>query len=42
MDEVGRWIPTNTELNFEALDTPGGSEMSRGKVFIYKRMKESL
>ncbi len=42
MDEVVRWIPANTDLNFESLDTPGGSEMSRGKVFIYKRMKESL
>lgn len=42
MDEVVEWIPSNTDLNFESLEKPGGSEMSRGKVFIYKRMKENL
>lgn len=42
MDEVIKWIPGNTGLNFESLDSPGATEMSRGKVFIYKRMKESL
>ncbi len=42
MDEVVQWIPANTALNFQSLDKPGAAEMSRGKVFIYKRMKESL
>lgn len=42
IDEVVRWIPDNTDLEFESLNAPGASEMSRGKVFIYKRMKETL
>ncbi len=42
MDEVVRWIPNNTGLNFKSLDKPGDKAMSRGKVFIYKRMKETL
>lgn len=42
MDEVMKWVPDHTDLNFESLEKPGPSEMSRGKVFIYKRMKETL
>ncbi len=42
MDEVIKWLPQHTDLQFESLDSPGPSSMSRGKVYIYKRMKESL
>lgn len=42
MDKVVEWIPENTNLNFESLSVPGASQMSRGKTFIYKRMKETL
>lgn len=42
MDEVVKWIPENSNLNFKSLDNPGAKAMSRGKIFIYKRMKETL
>lgn len=42
MDAVAAWVPGHTGLNFESLDAPSGSAMSRGKTFIYRRMKESL
>ncbi len=42
IDAVMNWIPENTTLNFQSLKKPGATDMSRGKIFIYKRMKESL
>lgn len=42
MDAVAGWIPDNTGLRFRSLDRPAGPEMSRGKTFIYRRMKDSL
>lgn len=42
IDEVVDWIPAHTSLNFKSLDNPGASEMSRGRTFVYKRMKETL
>lgn len=42
IDELVKWIPEHSELNFKSLEKPGDSEMSRGKTFIYKRMKETL
>lgn len=41
-DEVMKWIPENTDVNFTTLDLPAAGQMSRGKTFIYKRMKETL
>lgn len=42
MDEVVEWIPHNTDLKFKSLKTPGDKAMSRGKTYIYKRMRETL
>lgn len=42
IDKVVEWIPENTDLKFKSLDTPPQGAMSRGQIFIYKRMKESL
>lgn len=42
IDTVVEWIPDNTSLNFKSLNAPAPDRMSRGKVFIYKRMKETL
>lgn len=35
------WLP-GSEVKFKSLDEPDGPQMSRGKTFIYKRMKETL
>lgn len=42
MDLFVKWLPVNTDLNFRSLDMPAVGRMSRGKTFIYKRMKENL
>ncbi len=42
MDEIVQWIPEHSNLNFQSLDKPGPTDMSRGKYFLYKRMKETL
>lgn len=42
IDQVVDWIPGHTNLNFESLNRPVSNAMSRGKSFVYKRMKESL
>lgn len=41
-DSIARWIPGNTLLKFKSLDAPAPAAMKRGKVFIYKKMKETL
>ncbi|MCM1152520.1 MAG: SGNH/GDSL hydrolase family protein [Muribaculum sp.] len=42
IDTVMEWIPSHTDLDFTSVAPPAPNAMSRGKVFIYKRMKESL
>ncbi len=42
MDEVMEWIPDHSDLKFNSLAKPGAAEMTRGKTFIYKRMREAL
>lgn len=42
IDAVVDWIPDHTNLHFPSLAPPATNAMSRGKIFIYKRMKESL
>lgn len=42
IDAVVEWIPEHTDLKFNRLERPDPSAMSRGKVFIYKRMQENL
>lgn len=42
MDDIMKWIPEHTDLHFPSLTSPSEGAMSRGKIFIYKRMKESL
>lgn len=41
MDSIVKWIPSNSSLNFNSLNTPESQQMVRGKTFIYKRMKET-
>ena len=42
MDKVAEYIDSNNLINFTSLRKPSGVQMKRGKVFIYKRMKETL
>lgn len=42
MDEVANYIDSSGVLPFASLHKPKGVQMKRGKVFIYKRMKETL
>lgn len=42
MDKVAAFIETNDLMPFKSLDKPTGVQMKRGKVFVYKRMKETL
>ncbi len=43
MDSVLKWLPeNNSTLYFESLTPPPASKMTRGKTFIYKKMKETL
>lgn len=42
MDKVAEYIDSSEILNFRSLNKPKGVQMKRGKVFVYKRMKETL
>lgn len=42
MDSVVQWIQKDGAVRLPGITKPAGEQMSRGKVFIYKRMKESL
>lgn len=43
VDELMKWAPEHSNVNFpEKISKPAKEKMSRGKSFIYKRMKESL
>lgn len=42
IDDVCAWIPGHTKLDFRSLTPPAHNAMTRGKVFIYRKMKEAL
>ena len=42
VDELMKWVPTYTNMNFGHLQTPADEKMVRSKDFVYKRMKENL
>lgn len=42
MDEVVKWVETEGAVALPGYAKPTGEQMSRGKTFIYKRMKEAL
>lgn len=42
MDAIVEWLPEHSDANLNLEHRPEGSHMSRGKTFIYKRMKETL
>lgn len=42
MDAVVEWVQENGSVRFPSVNKPVGEKMSRGKTFIYKRMKETL
>lgn len=42
MDSVVDWVQTEGAVRLPGVRKPVGEQMSRGKTFIYKRMKESL
>lgn len=42
IDKLAEWIPQNTSLSFDRLETPEPGKMSRPKTFIYKRMNDRL
>ena len=42
IDAVVEWIPEHAVLPLHFDNKPGATQMSRGKTFIYKRMKENL
>lgn len=39
---VVNWMPEHAEVVLPGINKPEGDKMSRGKDFIYKRMKENL
>lgn len=42
MDSIVRWIPEHAEVKLPGISVPEGPAMSRGKEFVYKRMKDNL
>lgn len=42
MDAAVEWVQSDGAVKFPEIRKPAGEQMSRGKVFIYKRMKEKL
>lgn len=42
IDKVVEWIPGSSNLKFTSLDRPADGKVSRGKTFVYKRMKDTL
>ena len=42
MDALVEWVQDSGVLKFPSIDAPKSEQMTRGKVFIYRRMKESL
>lgn len=42
MDAAVEWVQSDGAVKFPGIRKPAAEQMSRGKVFIYKRMKEKL
>ncbi len=42
MDRIMQWLETDGAVALPGYQKPAGEQMSRGKTFIYKRMKESF
>lgn len=42
MDSAVEWIQKDGAVRLPGIKKPAGEQMSRGKTFIYKRMKDSL
>lgn len=42
MDSVISWMPDHAAVKLPGISKPEGMRMSRGKTFVYKRMKENL
>lgn len=42
MDAAVAWVQADGAVRFPGIRKPSGEQMSRGKTFIYKRMKEKL
>lgn len=42
IDKIVEWMPENSDINLPGVEKPAKGKMTRGKTFIYKRMKESL
>lgn len=42
IDSVVSWMPEHAAVTLPGIKKPEGARMSRGKHFIYKRMKENL
>lgn len=42
IDAVVDWLPEHSSVPLKFDNKPGANHMSRGKTFIYKRMKENL
>ncbi len=42
IDSVVKWIPGHSNIDLPGINPPVGNKMSRGKSFVYKRMKETL
>lgn len=42
IDSVADWIPAHSSLGISTDHRPGPGKVSRGKTFIYKRMKETF
>lgn len=42
MDSVVTWMPDHAAVVLPGISKPEGAKMSRGKSFVYKRMKETL
>ncbi len=42
MDTIVKWMPEHAEIKLPGINKPEGNAMSRGKSFVYKRMKENL
>lgn len=42
MDSVVKWMPDHASVVLPGISKPEGAKMSRGKSFVYKRMKEAL
>lgn len=42
VDSLVEWLPSDREIEFPGLEKPQGTQMVRGKTFIYRKMKDNL